>query len=84
MSKLAPQTETFEEDAFTRQQIMDKLTHWWSHLDEINRGVTNCTLTRSWVLVEMDRWLDELAQVAEIRWVPTVEEEMKLAMGWRN
>lgn len=60
MSRLAPQQDGFEEDAFSRQQVMDKLRHWREHLVAHDRGLTNCILARGEIVRELDKWLDEL------------------------
>lgn len=45
-------------EAFTLQQIRDKLTYWSEHLLEHKQGTANCCLTLSEILRELDRWLD--------------------------
>ena len=84
MSKLARKTDQqFQDEAFTRQFCMDKLAHWRELLLQHDEGLTNKTLTRAEILRSLNTWLDELAAVAEIRWLPSTEREKRI-MGWRN
>jgi hypothetical protein len=64
MGLLAPQPKpAFEREAYTKQQINDRLTVWREHLLEAKAGTTNCTLTVAEIRRELDRWLDELSEL---------------------
>lgn len=49
---------TWTQPAYTRQQIVDKLTYWTEHLLE-HRAGTNSVITALEIRVQLDRWLDE-------------------------
>lgn len=65
MSRLAPKKteEAFEQEAFTRQHVMDKLAHWRELLLQHDEGLTNCLLTRDEITRTIDKWLDELNEI---------------------
>ena len=48
MSKLAPKKmdEAFQQEAFTRQFVMDKLAHWRELWLQHREGLANLTLTQ--------------------------------------
>lgn len=46
-------------EAYTRQQIRDKLTLWREHLLEHKHGTANSCLTRPEITRALDQWLDE-------------------------
>lgn len=72
----------FQDEAFTRQFVLDKIAHYRELRAQHLKGVN----TPSWEEIgrSLNVWLDELCALAEIRWSPTPEEEMKMANGWRN
>lgn len=82
--RLAPKTDQdFQDEAFTRQFVDDKLAHYREVLLQRKAGVVH-TPSLPDVRRSLNTWLDELCALAEIRWVPSPEEELKMAAGWRN
>lgn len=82
VSKLAPQTDQeWQDEAFSRQFVLDKLQHYRALRAEHLRGCN----TPSWEEINrsLNTWLDELCGLAEIRWTPKTKKEKRL-MGWRN
>jgi hypothetical protein len=63
VARLAPKTDQFETDAFTRQFVLDKIGHWRELLLQHEEGLTNCTLTREDIWRALDQWLDELTEI---------------------
>lgn len=77
MARLAPQTDQeFQEEAFTRQFVMDKLAHHRELFLQAKAGVVN-TPTLADVRRSLNKWLDELCGVAEIRWIRGDEKEWR-------
>lgn len=63
MGTLAPSTEDdWPREAFTPQQITDKLAYWSEHLREKDQGLSNAALTRAEIVTNLNRWLDELTE----------------------
>jgi len=63
MGLLAPQKAEWPRDAYTAQQIMDRLTLWREHLIEHKHGTANAVLTHAEITGQLDRWLDELLDI---------------------
>lgn len=59
MHVLAPKRSQWPGEAFTEQQIWDKLTYWREHLVEFRAGKSNSVVTLAEILRALDRWLDE-------------------------
>lgn len=70
----------WQDDAFTRQHIMDRLAHY----RELRaQGGGTSPLTAEDINRSLNTWLGELAALAEIRWVPTTDKEKALmAFKW--
>lgn len=79
MSKLAPRTDQdFQDEAFSKQFCMDKLSHYWELRQQQREGLVNATLTEGEIEAKFDMWLAELTSVTEKRWIPATEKEKRL------
>lgn len=75
--------QQFQDEAFTRTFIEQKLEHWREMLAEALAGNSNVPGEAD-CRRALNTWLDELCSLAELRWVPTPEEDLRLSNGWRN
>lgn len=61
---LAPKTDQDEQDeAYSRQFVMDKLAHWRELWMQHLEGLVNRTLTQEDIWRQIDMWLDELIEI---------------------
>lgn len=82
MSKLAPKTDLqFHEEAYTRTFVEQKIGDYALMLRQADEG--RHKVTRPALEGHLNRWLDELCDMAELRWVPSLAEELKMAKGWK-
>lgn len=73
----------FTEDAFTRQHVMDKITHYRELLRQLDAGETTLTSSRREIQEFFDNWLGRLCEIDELFWVAKTEKEKRI-MEWRN
>ena len=83
MGATAKTGEEFREDAFTKQFVLDKLTHFAELRRQHDAGTVNATVSRAELCDFIDNWLATLCEIDELFWVPKTEEEKRI-MGWRN
>lgn len=84
MSEAASKTDQqFQEEAFTRSFIEQKIADYALMLKQWDEGAFTEEVERGSIERSLNKWLDELCGVAELRWTPTVEEAFLLANGWR-
>lgn len=84
MGTAAPKTdEAFQDDAFTKQFVMDKLTHYGELLRQLDAGETTLTSSRAEIAGFFENWLARLCEIDELFWVPKTEKEKRI-MGRRS
>jgi hypothetical protein len=57
----------------TEQEIRDKLTHARELLLEHDRGLTGKGLARDDITRRLDKWLEALCELKELRWIEELE-----------
>ena len=75
--------ENFQDDAFTRQHVIDKLAHYAELRRQLDAGETTLTSSRGEITGFIDGWLGTLCELDELFWVPKTKKEKRI-MGWRN
>ena len=55
--------KTQPQAAYTKQQVLDRLMLWSENLKEHDAGTSNCVLTRTGIVNEIDRLLDRLSEL---------------------
>lgn len=77
VGKLAAKPDQdFEDEAFTKQFVMDKLVHHREVFLQRKAGVVN-TPAMSDIRRSLDTWLDEYGGLTEIRWITGDESEWR-------
>lgn len=57
----------FQDDAFTRQFVLDKLTHYSEMLREYDAGTVTRVATRTELAGFMENWLETLVELDELQ-----------------
>lgn len=79
VARLAPTTDQeFQDDAFTKQFVLDKLTHYSELRRQLDAGETTLTSSRAEITSFLENWLGRLCEIDELFWVAKTEKEKRI------
>lgn len=59
--------QEFQDEAFTRQHVMDRLAHFAEMLRQHDEGMVNASVSRAELCSFLDAWLGTLVEVDELQ-----------------
>jgi hypothetical protein len=70
--------QEFQDEAFTRQFVLDKLGHFSELRRQHDEGTVNATVSRAELSTFIDHWLGTLCELDELFWVPKTKKEKRI------